>query len=681
MLNLTYHLKPGLPGFFCFMAVLKHLAVLFLLLFHNQLAAETSEDGKIAATVNGVEIKYSQIAGAPNVAQKISLLETLVREEALYQKAVELNFNTDPEYLKLLKEEKEKLLIDAYFAIETAAMPQPTESEIDTFIANNPHLFEGRKTWHYSKIQINRNESVGFSDLQNAVKLSKNLNNVTEWLRKLGIDFEIDTQWLGSEQIEVAEYQALSAMDVGQVKIIPYDKKFVLLQIHQFYEDPRKSEDYRMAVSRGLSIDAKDIKISQIKKSIMANADYEILVPNDIKQVNKLNDVARIGDKFIKAEDFDGQVTRESVISEIERRLILQQVFNMSLDTNPMIVTGLNNLERRLLISKFIDNQVSSLAPPEFQKLSNFVKGNQQFFSQRYVYNFSILILNKEAKKRIPEFAEVFLNKSFFEIQSWLKAEQLLIGTNTLWRGTEKLSIELLKTLPKMKSGEWLLLQEEGANSVRVLYKHSAHKDPIQNQAAIDLARKILTDIDKTRAGRQMVERVRTKAKVELAPELEAMIPPEKAARNNIISLPLSAQVMLLISIFLAIIWLWLRSKAIDSHSKRKPSTKIQKIIRLSNKSPFLLFISIIGLTATMLPAYYLWWSDLDIQFTDRALVSSSAVGFSLACLFGFALLWINSKRQMLANGMSMLLLNRWWPLVLVISGQVFIFILVLLNR
>lgn len=662
------------------MGFIKLLIIFFSLAFQYPLVAQPIDDSQIAVTVNGVGIKYSQIAGASDDRQKMSLLETLVREEALYQKALELNFNADPAYLKLLKEERDKLLIDAYFAINTATQQQPSEHDIDTFILNNPHLFQGRKTWNYSKIQID-SSSLDLVDLQNALKLSMDFQNITEWLRKLGVDFEIQTYWLGSEQIGADEYQVLSDMALGQVKIISNNKQLGLLQVHHFYADPRNPEDYRIAVSRGLRNDAIEKKINQIKKDLLANADYEILLPTEISLVQNSSDVARIGDEYIKVENIASPLSRESVISIIENKLVLQQVYKLGLNSNPIIVSGLNTLERRLLITQFIENQLSNLATPEFQTLNTFIKGNPQFFSQRSMYNFSILILKKESKKRIPEFGKTFLNKNFFEIRSWLKAEELLIATNTLWRGPEKLSIEMLKSLPKMKSGEWLLMEEESYDAVRILYKHAEHKDPIENQAAIDLARNMLANIEKIRAGRQVVDSVRGQARVDFMPELESLIDPDIAASNKIISLSLIAQFMLIISVLPAIIWLWVRSQVIDLNSKRKPSTELQEFKHFSHGRFFLFIVAILGLCAILFSAYYLWGGILDIAFTERALVSSSAIGFSLASLFGFFLLWLNGKKQMLTTGMSMLLLNRWWPLVLVIFGQSSILFLVLVNR
>lgn len=673
--------KLGKPSFLRFVDCVKYSIIIFFLLFQYAFAAQHGDNSKIAATVNGVEIKYSRIANVVDDRQKISLLETLVREEALYQKAVELKFTANSAYLKLLKEEKDRLLIDAYFAIETSVLPQPSEAQIETFISNNPHLFQGRKTWHYSKLEIDRSASFKLEDLNHALKINKSFQNIAEWLRNIGVDYKIETYWLGSEQINVDEYQALSGMALGQVKIISDNNKFGLLHVHEFYSDPRNPEDYQMAVSRGLKNDAIDKKINQIKKSLLANADYEILLPAKISQVKHASFVARIGNEYIKAENIVGKLTRESVISAIENKLVLQQVLNLGLNADPIILSGLNNLERRLLITQFLENQMSNLAAPEFQKVINFVKSNPQFFSQRKVYNFSILILNKDAKNRIPEFTNAFHNKNFLEIQSWLKAKELLIATNTLWHGPEKLSIEMLKALTNMKSGEMLILREEHSDAMRVLYKHSEHNDPIENQAAIDLARSMLIDIEKTRAGRLIVEKVRAKAKVDFMPELEVLIDADEAAKNNTVSLPLIVQLILLISLIPAIIWFWARSRMIDLDLIKPPSKMMQTFIRFTYTRVFLFFLTIIVLLVILFSSYYLLGRVMSISFTDRSLVSSSVIGFSLACIFGFFLFWINLKNQMLTKSKSMFLLNRWWPLVLVIFGQGSIFTLVLFNR
>jgi EpsD family peptidyl-prolyl cis-trans isomerase len=663
------------------MGIIKLLIIFFCFTFQHPVVAQPIDGSQIAATVNGVGIKYSQIAGAGDDRQKISLLESLIREEALYQKALELKFNANSSYLKLLKEEKEKFLIDAFFTIETATQQHPSEVEIDTFISNNPHLFQGRKTWNYSKIQIENNSILDLVDLQNALKLSNDIHNITEWLKKLAVDFEIQTFWLGSEQIGADEYQALSDMALGQIKIISNNKQLSLLQVHQFYEDPRNPEDYRIAVSRGLRNDAIEKKINHIKKVLLKNADYEILLPTEISNVKNISDVARIGDEFIKAENITGPLSRESVIASIENKLVLKQVLKLGLNNKPIIVSGLKTLERRLLIANFLENQLSNIAKPEFQALNNFLKVNPHLFAQRSMYNFSILILKKESKNRITEFEKTFINKNFFEIQSWLKAENLLIATNTLWRGPEKLSIEMLKVLPKMKAGDWSVMQEESFDTVRVLYKHAEHKDPIENQEAIDLARNILVNIEKTRAGRQVVDRVRGQAEVNLMPELQSLIDPGIADRNKIISLSLIAQFMLLFAIIPAIIWLWVRSQAINVYSKRKSTTEVQVLKRFSYTQFFLLSVTVLSLFAMLFSTNYQWDGILDISFTKRALVSSSAIGFSLACLFGLVLLWLNGKKQMLNSGILMLLLNRWWPLVLVIFSQFSILVFVLVNR
>ena len=217
------------------------LAILFLVP-----GCDNRGDAKIsqmAARVNGDEIYVNQPdpdAGSPVIPPSgettkaaAELLERLIDQQLLMQKAIETKLDHDPQIAKAIADSKKQILAKAYVEKVMAVATSGTPDEISAFYAANPALFEKRRIYRFFELGV-----IAAPDKLEAVRKqaekAKNLNQIVDWLKTRDIAFSrIADSTKTSEQLPMELLPQLSGMQDGQIAFILRSDRAAILQLAQ----------------------------------------------------------------------------------------------------------------------------------------------------------------------------------------------------------------------------------------------------------------------------------------------------------------------------------------------------------------------------------------------------------------------------------------------------------------
>jgi len=217
------------------------------------LAACGRDDGKkpasqVAVKVNKEEITVhqlnNQLAQFRNLApeqQKAAtkqILERMIDQELLVQKAIEKKLDRDPRIMQAIEANRRQILSQAYLEQLTQQATKPTADEIKKFYAERPELFSERKIYRLQELAIPQREGVTSATLEEEIKKAKSLNDVVAWLKSKNVPFNANSTVKSAEQLPLDVLPRLAKVGVGQVMLLPAQQGFLLVQVAAVESQP-----------------------------------------------------------------------------------------------------------------------------------------------------------------------------------------------------------------------------------------------------------------------------------------------------------------------------------------------------------------------------------------------------------------------------------------------------------
>lgn len=220
--------------------------ILFAVLAAATLAACGSGDDKkpatqIAARVNKEEISVHQInavlarAGslAPEQAKQAGrqILDKLVDQELLVQKALEGKLDREPKVMQAIEAGRRDILSRAYLDKVASAQPKPAAEEIRDFYTRHPELFSARRIYQFQELAIQPGQPDFLGKLQERMKNARSLADVANWLRSEKTPFNANTNTKAAEQLPLELLPKFHQMKDGQIAVIPARDSVMVVQL------------------------------------------------------------------------------------------------------------------------------------------------------------------------------------------------------------------------------------------------------------------------------------------------------------------------------------------------------------------------------------------------------------------------------------------------------------------
>lgn len=182
-----------------------------------------------AAKVNKGEVTIAQINQVlavqrvkPELGEAVSrqILERLIEQELVVQKAQELKLDSDPKVVQQIEAARREVIVRAYAEKIGQAAVKPTDAEIAQYYADKPALFKERRIYSLQELSIEaKPEQVAM--LQDRLAKAKTLSEFIEFLRSQDLRFNASQAVRRAEELPPGGLDNLAKLKDGQSLVVP----------------------------------------------------------------------------------------------------------------------------------------------------------------------------------------------------------------------------------------------------------------------------------------------------------------------------------------------------------------------------------------------------------------------------------------------------------------------------
>ena len=186
---------------------------------------------QVAAKVNQAEISVHQINAAlaqlPNIkpeatqAASETVLERLIDQELLVQKAQAAKSDRDPRVVQALEAARRNVLATAWVQKIVADVAKPDDTEIKQYVRQHPEYFSDRRVYVYRSIAVQATADQAQS-VEQKLASEKKVDPVLEFMRANGIAFVANVLTKSSEQLPSEVMPRFVTLKNGEVTTFPF---------------------------------------------------------------------------------------------------------------------------------------------------------------------------------------------------------------------------------------------------------------------------------------------------------------------------------------------------------------------------------------------------------------------------------------------------------------------------
>ena len=202
---------------------------------------EKKASTQVAARVNKEEISIHQINNVlaqsgqiPQDKMKLAsrqVLDRLVDQELLVQKAAEKKLDREKKTMQALEAARRDIMARAYLESVAAAVPKPTTAEIADFYAKRPELFSERRLYNLQELNVVGTPADLGPKLEAQIPKAKTLADLAAWLKSQNIAFSGNATTKAAEQMPLELLSRFHQMKDGQFGMLPSPEGVLVVQL------------------------------------------------------------------------------------------------------------------------------------------------------------------------------------------------------------------------------------------------------------------------------------------------------------------------------------------------------------------------------------------------------------------------------------------------------------------
>jgi EpsD family peptidyl-prolyl cis-trans isomerase len=183
-----------------------------------------------AARVNREEVSVQHLAFLMNQQRGLKaeqaegvgrqLLERLIEQQLMLQKADELKLERDPRVAMQLEMARRELLARAYMDKVGEGVVKPTPEEISATYAAKPALFGQRRIYHFKEVTVEARPEQ-FEAVRIQLAAARDVDDFASRLQRDAFRFALSDSHRGPEQLPLASLDSFARMAVGQAAVLP----------------------------------------------------------------------------------------------------------------------------------------------------------------------------------------------------------------------------------------------------------------------------------------------------------------------------------------------------------------------------------------------------------------------------------------------------------------------------
>jgi peptidyl-prolyl cis-trans isomerase C len=220
--------------------------IVLLLLALGSCTKHTGQATQTVARVGGTELTVNQLndelSRQPQVAgsdpQTISrlVLEKLINQQVLYNKAMEKELDRDPAVLQAIERAKRMILAGAYLDRYVPKPAEPTDAQVSDYFSAHPELFAHRK--EYDLLQVAFPASALTADLKSELEHAKIREDVISTLNEHKIEFQQQEITRSAEDLPLDLLAHIYTFQRGQVYVTQGPAQADLIELLASTEQP-----------------------------------------------------------------------------------------------------------------------------------------------------------------------------------------------------------------------------------------------------------------------------------------------------------------------------------------------------------------------------------------------------------------------------------------------------------
>ncbi len=176
-------------------------------------------------------------------AAEAQVLERMIDQQLLQQKALHDNLDSDPKIAIELGKARKAILAKAYVDKAVASLPKPGPDEINAYYSKNPALFEQRRIYRFLEMGAGLRPEQ-YEPMKKATAKATTLDELRNWLNTQRIPHsEITESTRTSEQLPPDLLPQLGQMRDGQILVFPGQGRVTILQLAQSRNVPLSLEE------------------------------------------------------------------------------------------------------------------------------------------------------------------------------------------------------------------------------------------------------------------------------------------------------------------------------------------------------------------------------------------------------------------------------------------------------
>ena len=164
---------------------------------------------QVAAKVDGEEISIHQVnsilsrqkvPGRDTQELSQQVLERLIDQQLLVNRAVDSKLDRDPNVLLRLEMARREILSQAYLEKQLAGLSEPTAGEIRKYYTDHPYLFSERKIFDLQEIRMQATPTIK-DDLVRMAGEQKSFEEVLKFVADHGVKYKVMEAVRPAEQV------------------------------------------------------------------------------------------------------------------------------------------------------------------------------------------------------------------------------------------------------------------------------------------------------------------------------------------------------------------------------------------------------------------------------------------------------------------------------------------------
>jgi EpsD family peptidyl-prolyl cis-trans isomerase len=233
--------------------------------------------------------------------------------------------------------------------------------------------------------------------------------------------------------------------------------------------------------------------------------------------VHQINQVLSRNNALAASPEAAKAMSREILEKLIDQQLAIEQAVENKLDRTPEVLSQIEASRREIIAKAYLQKIASAQPKPSTEEVKKYYSDYPQLFAERRIYNLQETVVPSTSGVVDQFRGFVASGKSIEESVAWLKNKDVKFRTRAVRLEAEKIPLETLARLHKMKDGQSMLA--ESAQGVAMLRIAGSQAAPVSEAIALPRIEQYLTNRSTTEALTAKFKELRAATKIDYVGE------------------------------------------------------------------------------------------------------------------------------------------------------------------